>query len=85
MAAMSFSRSCIDLERVSTRKGDRNNFKKVALFQLSATRKSIDLLSEAIVFDFSLPFDLGMFQKGFELFDLTLERTTFILCTTTSE
>jgi hypothetical protein len=54
----------------------------VAPFQLGATGKSIDLFSEAIVFDFPLPFHLGMFQKGFELFDLALERTMLILCKT---
>ena len=50
-------------------------------FQLGTTRKGIDLLCEAIVFDLSLPFHLGMFQEGFELFDLTLKRTVFVLCT----
>jgi hypothetical protein len=79
MAAMSFSRSCIDLGRILKRKDGLNKL-KIAPFQLGATRKSVDLLSEAVVLDFSFPFHLGMLQKGFELFDLTLKRTAFILC-----
>jgi len=80
MAAMSFSRSCIDLGRILRRKSGLNKL-KTAPFQLGATRKSVDLLGKAVVFDFSFPFHLGMFQKGFELFDLTLKRTAFILYT----
>jgi len=48
MAAMSFSRSCIDLEGILRRKGGLNKL-EIALSQLGATQKSVDLLSEAVV------------------------------------
>jgi hypothetical protein len=80
MAAMSFSRSCIDLGMILRRKGGLNKH-KIAPFQLGTTWKSVDLLGEAVVFDFSSPFHLGMLQKGFELFNLTFKGTAFILCT----
>jgi hypothetical protein len=72
MAAISFSKSCIELEGRQHEKVIAANRKTTPL-QLGTTRKSIDFLSENIVFYFLLPLFLSMLQAGFQLFNLAFE------------